>query len=208
MTFKKFLAIVFLVVPAWTNCVQSKFLLLMGPSGTGKSTIIGHLKRLDSRFVYITPLTTRPLRENEQDKMHVTLEEIEALDREGKLLTINNIYGIYYATPKDLIDDALAQGKFPVLDWPISKIDIMESAYANRLYKVYICPDDIQELKRRLSQDNRDKDGKRYDAGVAEIDNLTAGLYDKLFDLKVTNQKDHDKEIAQHIYQEFIAHLN
>lgn len=208
MNLKRFLACLFIAVPAWTTCNQGKFLLLMGPSGSGKSTLIGHLKQIDNRFVYITPLTTRMLRENEQDKIHVDLKEIEALDLAGKLLVINNIYGIYYATPKNLIDDALAQGKFPILDWPISKLDVMETAYANLLYKVYICPDDTQELKRRLSQDNRDQGGKRYEAGLAEIDNLAAGLYDKLFDLKIINQKDHDKEIAQHIYQEFILHLN
>jgi guanylate kinase len=187
---------------------QGKFLLLMGPSGAGKSTVIRHLKQLDDRFIYVTPLTTRELRPNEQDKIHVSLEEIEALDKAGKLLTINCIYGIYYATPKELIDNALAQGKFPVLDWPINKLDVMEKSYEGQLYKAYVYPDDLQELQRRLSQDERDKDGKRYEAGVAEINNLIAGNYDKLCDLKIINKKDCDQEIARTIYQEFLASLS
>lgn len=179
----------------------------MGPSGAGKSSIICHLKKLDSRFTYIMPLITRELREGEHDKVHASLEEITELDNAGKLLTINVIYGIYYATPKYLIDDALALGKFPVLDWPIQKLEIMHKNYGQHLYKVYIQPDDLQELQRRLSQDGRDKDGKRYQAGVAELDALHAGVYNGLFDLQLINAKNHERETAQQIYENFLASL-
>ncbi len=187
--------------------VQGKFLLLMGPSGAGKSTIIRNLKKLDQRFEYVTPLTTRELRANEQDKIHVSLAEMYKLEQAGQLLTINNIYGLYYATPKHVIDDSLAQGKFPILDWPIDKLEIMEKIYGSQLYKVYIQPDDLAELKRRLLQDNRDKDGLRYAAGVLEIEHAGAGKYDQFVDLKLINKKDCDEEIAQYIYTNFMAAL-
>lgn len=186
---------------------QSKFLLLMGPSGVGKSSIIRHLKALDSRFLYVTPLTTRELRKGEQDKIHATREEIQELEKAGKLLTVNEIYGIQYATPSYLIDDAFEKGLFPVLDWPIQKLEVMEKNYGSRLYKVYVQPDDTEELGRRLARDERDADGKRYLAGVQELNALESGAFDGLFDLKITNQKDHDKEVAQCIYDSFILSL-
>lgn len=180
----------------------------MGPSGAGKSSIIRYLKELDARFAYVTPLITRELREGERDKVHVSLEEITELDKAGKLLTVNVIYGIHYATPKYLIEDALNSGNFPVLDWPVQKLEVMEKHFGERLYKVYLQPDDAQELMRRLVQDGRDKDGKRYQSGLEELDNLNAGVYDGLFDLQLVNEKNHEKEIAHYIYEQFIASLN
>lgn len=188
--------------------IESKFVLLMGPSGAGKSTIIRHLKELDSRFEYVVPLTTRPLRDGEKDKIHVELDEIYSLDAQGKLLTINNIYGIYYATPKYLIDDALAQGKFPILDWPIDKLFLMDNVYGEQLYKIYIEPENVQELKKRLLADNRDVNGQRYMAGLAEMEDLYAGYYDHAIDLRVINAHGYAKEIAELIYKHFIVTLN
>ena len=45
---------------------MQKFLLLLGVSGVGKSTIIRKLLAMDERFVYISPYITRQLREGER----------------------------------------------------------------------------------------------------------------------------------------------
>jgi len=181
------------------------FLLIMGPSGTGKSTIINYLKQRDSRFMYVSPFTTRDLRDGETDKIHVSLEEIQLLEQAGKLLTINEFYGIYYATPKYIIDEALDTQKFPVLDWPIEKLSIMETHYSKQLYKVYVEPDNFDELAQRLSYDNRDTNGKRYQAGTEEINKLNTGEYDSLIDLRIINEKNSAEAVAEEIYQRFLA---
>lgn len=182
---------------------QSKFLLLLGPSGVGKSTIIKRLKELDNRFEYISPLTTRPLRDGEKDKIHVSLEEIHKLDCEGKLLTINNIYGTYYATPKQNIDLALSSNRFPVLDWPAQKMDIMLMTYPTDLFVVYIAPENNDELLRRLSLDNRDINGQRYSAGKDELEKFYLGSYDSFIDIKIVNAQGNIDEIAHLIYQAY-----
>lgn len=183
---------------------QGKFLLILGPSGSGKSTIINNLKKIDSRFVYISPLTTRELRTGETDKVHVNLDEITNLQNSGQLVALNQFYGIYYATPKRPIDDALLQNKFPILDWPLEKLEIMEKFYGDRIFTVYIQPENLEELKARLSNDGRDKDGKRYEAGMREINDIESGKYDsKFINLKLINEKGHAEEIAQLIYENF-----
>lgn len=201
---RKIILLTACVISTTIVCTQGKFLLLMGPSGAGKSTLINHLKALDDRFVYVTPFTTRDLRPGEQDKIHISMEQLESLRNAGKLLTINHIYGIYYATPKYSIDEALAEGRFPVLDWPIDKLTIMQEQYSGQLYKVYVEPDDIEELQRRLSLDSRDKDGKRYQAGKLEIEHLLSGSYDALVDLRIVNKKGCDLQTAQEILRCFL----
>jgi guanylate kinase len=203
---KKLIAFIF-IISCNNLFAEGKFLLLFGPSGAGKSTIINHLKKMDNRFEYVTPFTTRELRAGERDKIHISIEELENLREAGKLLTVNYIYGIYYATPKYLIDETLMHNRFPILDWPIDKIDIMEKFYGKQIYKVYIEPDDINELERRLSLDNRDKDGKRYEAGKLEIDNLLSGKYDNLLDLRIVNKKGQDLAVAKEIYLKFLCSL-
>jgi guanylate kinase len=203
---KNILTIITIVLlTCYTMQATAAFLLIMGPSGTGKSTIINYLKEKDSRFIYISPFTTRKLRDGEKDKIHMSLEEIQKLEQEGKILTINNCYGIYYATPKHMIDEALDNHNFPILDWPIEKLEIMDSHYSNQLYKVYIEPDNFEELTQRLSYDNRDLDGKRCKAGIQELHKLYAGDYDSCIDLRIVNKKNSAKIVAEEIYQKFIT---
>jgi guanylate kinase len=202
-----FLSLSIVFFTSINSTISATFLLIMGPSGTGKSTIINYLKKRDHRFVYISPLTTRNLREGEIDKIHMSLQEIEQLNKEGKILTINNFYNNYYATPKYSIDEALAQGNFPILDWPIEKLDIMNTHYHNKLYTVYIEPDNLDELSERLKNDDRDQDGTRYSAGVEEINKLHDGLYNCLINVRIINKKNCAEETAEEIYKKFLLFI-
>jgi guanylate kinase len=103
-------------------CAEAPFLLISGPSGIGKSSVIKELRALDPKFVYIKPYTTRPLRMGEMDKVSIPIPEMMALKENGKLVALNFLYGNYYGTPLDPILDALDQGLFPVIDWPVEVV--------------------------------------------------------------------------------------
>lgn len=197
-----FLLFVLFAFPVFAD--EGKFLLILGPSGAGKSTIIHHLREMDLRFVYISPYTTRDLRPGEIDKVHVTLEVIQRLEEEGKLLTINEIYGIYYATPKDSIDDAIEEGNFPILDWPVDKMDVILRNYPDKTFTVYVEPESLDELERRLKLDGRDKEGKRFIAGKEELNRYYMGEFDHMIDLKVLNEQGKDSEVSSQIYRSFV----
>jgi guanylate kinase len=184
-----------------THAESGTFLLLLGPSGSGKSTLIRHLQDIDARFVYISPYTTRELRLGEIDKVHVDLENIQEMERNGKLLTVNSIYGIYYATPKDAIDNALKEGNIPVLDWPIDEMDIMMNHYGSNLLTIYVEPESLDALEIHLTVDGRDKEGKRFAAGKSELQKYYRGDYDHLIHYKVLNIDGQSAVIANSIYQ-------
>lgn len=80
----------------------------------------------------------------------------------------------------------------------------MQMHYSKQIYTVYLQPDNLEELKQRLSHDNRDKDGKRYKAGIQEMHNLLANKYDKKIDLKLINKKNCIQQTAHIIYTSFI----
>ncbi len=188
--------------------VEARFLLILGPSGVGKSTIIKHLKTLDARFKYISPYTTRALRPNECDKISTTKEHINKLQAANKLLTVNQIYGIYYATPKETIDQTLQTKNFPILDWPVDKLHIMQKHYKNCLYIVYIYPEDLADLKQQLSYDGRDQDGIRFNKGKEELFLFSSGKYDKFIHLKIKNIKGEPLRVANMIYNNFISNID
>ena len=180
-----------------------KFLLLLGVSGVGKSTLIRELIGLDSRFTYISPYTTRELRDGEADKIHVTKDQLEAMIERGEILTVNELYGIRYATPRKPIDDAFLKGHFPLLDWPIKKLEVMERAFPHRLCRVYLEPPSITELQRRLGNDNRDANGKRLLAAISELEEVSGGFLDGHFDIRIKNVDGQALMVAKQIYRHY-----
>ncbi|MCG2688206.1 hypothetical protein L6250_01035 [Candidatus Parcubacteria bacterium] len=183
---------------------MSKFLLLLGVSGVGKSSIIEELTKLDSRFVYISPYMTRPLRDGEKNKIPITNEQMDEMWKKNELLAINELYGIRYATPRLPIIQALNEKNFPVLDWPISKIRTMRQAFPNQLYVVYIVPPSIEVLQQRL-KDGRDKDGSRLINAKEELSAYWASQYKGCYDFEIVSEVDQIIKVAQAIYKKYIA---
>ena len=184
---------------------MSKFLLLLGPSGVGKSTIIQDLIRMDDRFVYISPYMTRSLRLGETDKVSISESQMDEMDRRGEFLTINQFYGgIRYATPRTPIIESLAAGKFPLLDWPVSRINIMTQEFPGRLYVVYVFPPTIKALRHRLGRDNRDSDGSRLQSALKELEAFHSSEYLGVYDFEIIAENGQTPKIAQAIYFKYL----
>lgn len=186
---------------------MSKFLLLLGPSGVGKSSIIEELIQLDSRFVYISPFMTRPLREGEKNKISISGEEMDRMWIQGELLAINELYGIRYATPRLQIVQALAEGNFPVLDWPISRIEVMTQVFPNQLCVVYVSPPSIEVLQQRLDKDGRDTDGHRLQSARKELEAYKSSRYIGVYNFEIVAEENHVPKIAHAIYTKYLQFL-
>jgi guanylate kinase len=183
---------------------MSKFLLLLGPSGVGKSSIIEELIRLDGRFVYISPFITRPLRKGEKNKISVSGNKIDEMWERGELLVINELYGVRYATPRQPIEQALKEGNFPVLDWPISEVGVMTGAFPGQLYVVYISPPSVEVLQQRLARDNRDTDGHRLRSARKELEALESFRHSGIYNFEIVSEENRVHEVAQMIYTNYL----
>lgn len=179
--------------------MKSKLLLLLGPTGCGKTTIIKCLENIDSRFVYVKPYTTRLLRENETDKISISDQEIEALWGKGELVVLNTLYGIKYGTPRGVIDRELNSNRFPLIDFPIQKVYLMDNLFPNKSIKVYLKPPNLTELINRLK--GREGFEERVVFAKAELADLHAGLFDELIDLILINENEQAQEVAKVIYK-------
>ncbi len=184
---------------------MSRFMLLLGPSGVGKSAVIDELSKLDDRFVYICPYMTRPLREGERNKVSVSRSQMDAMSQRGELLVVNELFGgILYGTPRLPIEAALSAEKFPVLDWPIDRLSIMKQAFPGQLFSIYVSPPSLDVLRQRLGKDGRDADGARFASAQKELERFWALGYVGDYDYEIVSQEGQISRIAQAIFTNYI----
>lgn len=128
--------------------------IVSGPSGVGKDTVIDGLRRLPdgaSRH-YVVTCTTRPRRPYEQNGVHYQFLDdasFRALKAAGGLLESNEVHGHWYGTPRRQVREALADGRDVIL-----KIDVQGAAAVKQTVPeallVFLVPPSLEDLFMRL----------------------------------------------------------
>lgn len=97
-------------------------MIVSGPSGVGKDTILDAWMKRDPSVVRVIAYTTRPARAGERDGVDyhfVSAKEFEDLIIKGELLEYKQVHGNYYGTPRSHLQRLLDAGKTAIL-----KIDV------------------------------------------------------------------------------------
>lgn len=126
-------------------------IILSGPSGSGKGTIVKELIK-ESNFVVSISATTRGKRVGEEHGIHYFFkekEEFEEMIANEELLEYANFCGNYYGTPKSFIDETIKEGTDVILE-----IEVQGALQVKRIYPeaifIFIMPPTFEELKKRL----------------------------------------------------------
>lgn len=127
-------------------------LVISGPSGVGKDTIIEQMRDAMPDFHYAVTATTRPRRPGEIDGVHYHFYTPEqfAHDLEAdEFFEHANVYGNLYGVPKSEVRRAIERGQDVVI-----KVDPQGAMTIRRLAPeallVFLLPPDMPELTRRL----------------------------------------------------------
>ena len=156
---------------------QGTLYIVSAPSGAGKSSLINALLRkfnLDDSLRLSISHTTREPRPNEvnHESYHfVSIPEFEELIARDAFLEYANVFGNYYGTSKEIINEWLSQGKdvFFDIDWQGAR---NIKAKMPDAIKIFILPPSLSELQRRLisrGQDSPEVISKRMAAAMSEI---------------------------------------
>lgn len=132
--------------------VRGMLIVLSGPSGSGKGTIIKRLLQERADMVLSVSATTRAPRPGELNNVHYyfkTRAEFEELIERGALLEYAEYNGNYYGTPEEPIRDWLEQGKNVILEIEVQGAEkVMD--HRSDLVSVFITIPSMEELERRL----------------------------------------------------------
>ena len=173
--------------------------VVSGPSGVGKSTIVAEMARRRPQVVPIVTATTRRRRPNEIDGVHyhfLSDAAFQALIARDGLLEHANNHGHWYGTPVDQVRGILAAGRDAILTISPEGARTVRRLVPDALL-IFVMPPSMEDLAQRLrgrgseseaSLARRREDAERW---MAE-----AGDYDHV----VVNETGHPEEAAERIW--------
>lgn len=129
-------------------------IVISGPSGVGKDTIIQRIKERNLPFQFVVTATTRPPRPNEEhgkDYFFFSKDEFSGMIERGELLEYALVYNDYKGIPKSQVRDALESGMDVVM-----RLDVQGAATIRRLcpdaLMIFLSPQDEAEMIKRLQE--------------------------------------------------------
>ncbi|RLN28652.1 guanylate kinase 1-like [Panicum miliaceum] len=167
--------------------VGQKPVVISGPSGVGKGTLIAKLmKDYPSKFGFSVSHTTRSPREKEIDGVHYHFTERSKIEKdisEGKFLEFAHVHGNVYGTSIEAVESVTDEGKRCILDIDVQGARSVRASSLEAIF-IFVCPPSFKELEKRLrarGTETEEQIQKRLRNARAELDQSNSpGLFDHL----------------------------
>ncbi|MCT4640952.1 MAG: guanylate kinase [Bacteriovoracaceae bacterium] len=166
---------------------RGKLVVIVAPSGTGKSTLIEKLMNELANLDWSVSCTTRPIREGEvhgKNYFFLKEEEFKQKIEDKDLIEWAVVHNNYYGTSKSFVEEGLNNGKNLLFDLDVQGCDQMKAHFGDEAKVIFIEPPSIETLRERLLKRATD------DMNVIEtrLKNAESELLrSDDFDFKVTN---------------------
>jgi guanylate kinase len=133
---------------------RGKILILVAPSGGGKSTMTNRLLKDFDEIRFSVSATTRKPREGEKNGVHyffLSREEFRKKADSGEFLEWEEFYnGTMYGTLRTVVENDLNKGYFVLLDIDVLGAKNVKEMYGDEALAIFITPPSIDVLKQRL----------------------------------------------------------
>ena len=128
--------------------------VISGPSGVGKDTIIEALKRRphDREYHYVVTCTTRHIRPGEVDGISyhfLDTKRFRTMRDAGDFLEANEVHGRWYGTPRAQVQEALAAGRDVILKIDVQGAQVIKETVPEALL-IFLVPPSLEDLFHRL----------------------------------------------------------
>jgi guanylate kinase len=180
--------------------VEGRLIVLTGPSGVGKGTLLRSLMSSHPELYLSVSATTRAPRPNEingKNYYFVSRSEFEQMIEADQLLEWAEYASNYYGTPRQQVEEKIQQGKWVILEIELEGARQIAKSFPSAL-KIFILPPSFTELEKRMrgrGQDAEEAIAKRLSHAKTEI-----AAADE-FDLQIIND---DFDAALHSLEKAI----
>ena len=131
---------------------RGKLLVISGPSGTGKSTVIRHLMAQMDGLEFSVSATTRAPRPGEtdgKDYFFVTRERFDEMVANDELLEHATFVGNSYGTPRSQVEQRMDNGITVILDIEVQGAAQVKAKMPEAI-TVFLAPPSLEALEQRL----------------------------------------------------------
>lgn len=126
--------------------------VISGPSGSGKTSIAREILKRFPKIKESISATTRPMRKGEvdgKDYYFLDRKDFEKRISANGFLEYAEYAGELYGTPREPVDNALANGQTILLEIEVKGARIVRAAFPNAL-TLFVQPPSLSEARRRL----------------------------------------------------------
>ena len=160
---------------------RGRLIVISGPSGVGKDTLIKRLLELDRNLRYSVSCTTRAPRSNEVDGVDYTFvsrARFQQLIDEGAFLEYADYDGNLYGTLLERVERARSDGHDIVLKIEVKGAEQVRQKVPDGIF-IFVAPPSTQELARRHEVRNSESvDDRASRLKIAQSEMKYAARYD------------------------------
>ena len=178
---------------------QPLLIVISGPSGVGKDSIVQRMMDRGFPFHFVVTATTREKRENEidgKDYWFVSKAEFARMIEENELIEYAMVYGDYKGIPMAQVREALASGKDVVMRLDVQGAESVRKL-AHEALLIFITCENEDELEHRLRErktETADSLSLRIATARKELSRIEA------FDYVIVNQDFHLDDTVGKVY--------
>ena len=130
-------------------------MIISGPSGVGKDTIIEAMQRRQPPHPrhHVVTVTTRERRPQEIDGVSyhfLSRDDYDRLEEADGLLEASEVHGNMYGTPRDQVQSALSSGRDAILKIDVQGANKVREKVPDVLL-IFVVPPSLEELDERLT---------------------------------------------------------
>jgi len=165
---------------------QPLLIVISGPSGIGKDSVLAELKRRNLPLHFVITATSRAPRPEEvhgRDYFFYSWEEFEERIRKGEFAEYAHVYNDLKGIPRSQIDEAVKSGKDVVLRVDVQGAETIRNLYPEALL-IFLIPRSYDEWYDRLIKRNTESSEDlqtRVETSIKEVEKID------LFDYLVVN---------------------
>lgn len=137
---------------------MSKLIIFAAPSGSGKTSIVKEIMRLNPKLKFSVSATTRKIRDNEvngRDYHFISIEDFKNKIEKDEFVEYQEVYtNQFYGTLKSELEKIWSQGDTVLFDVDVVGGVNLKKIFGERALSVFVKPPSLEVLKERLVNRN------------------------------------------------------